>query len=128
MALEIVTRPELLAYRNTVTLGGVILTIDLAYHIRTDDWWIGFYDEEGLPIVEGRRLVTGWPLNISALDERMPQGIFLAVRQGEGEADARIGELGRAVRLLFLDADELTSLEPATDPLAPRAIISIGGV
>lgn len=128
MAVEIVIRPELLAYRDTVTLGGVILTLDLEYHQRTDDWWISWYDEELQPIVTGRRIVTGWPLNLSVYDDRMPQGMFLAVREGAGSDDARAGELGRAVKLLFLDADELAALEPESDPLAPRAVVSIEGV
>ena len=128
MAVEIVIRPELLAYRDTINLGGVILTLDLEYHARTDDWWVSFLDEEAQPIVTGRRVVTGWPLNLSVYDDRMPQGFFLAVREGAGAGDAQAGELGRAVKLLFLDAAELAELAPDQDPLAPRAIISIEGV
>lgn len=123
--LEITLRPTLLAYRDTITLGGVVLILDITYHARTDDWWISFLDEELSPITEGRRVVTGWPLNIGVRDDRMPDGLFLAVRIGEGEADARTGELGRQVRLVFLDADDVASLSQTTSPLVPRAVLSV---
>lgn len=125
--LEIALRPELLDYRNTITLGGVVLTLDVAYRVRTDDWWLSLYDEEGAPIITGRRIVTGWPLTIGVFDTRLPQGLFVALRLGEGEADARLGELGRDVVLTFFEPDDLAALAPATDPLAPRAVLSIAG-
>lgn len=125
--LEITIRPELLDYRDTITLGGVVLTLDVAYRVRTDDWWLSLYDEEGLPIITGRRIVTGWPLTVGVFDTRLPQGLFIALRLGEGEGDATQGELGRDVVLTFWEPSDLADLAPAADPLAPRAILSIEG-
>ena len=125
--LEIAIRPELLDYRDTITLGGVVLTLDVAYRVRTDDWWLSLYDEEGLPIITGRRIVTGWPLTIGVFDPRLPQGLFIALRLGEGDADATQGELGRDVVLTFWEPADLADLAPAADPLAPRAVLSIAG-
>jgi hypothetical protein len=123
--LEIVVRPELLDYLDTINLGGVILTLALSYRVRTDDWWISFLDEESQPILQGKRIVTGWPLNIGVYDDRLPQGLFVALRLGEGESDARAGELGRTVKLTFFEASDLAALGDEPDLLDPRAIVSI---
>jgi len=125
--LEITIRPELLDYRDTITLGGVVLALDLSYRVRTDDWWLSLYDEEGAPIITGRRIVTGWPLLVGVFDQRLPQGLFIALRLGEGEADARAGELGRDVVLTFFEPADLDALAPPANPLAPRAVLSIEG-
>ena len=123
--LEIVVRPELLDYLDTVTLDGLILTVGLSYRVRTNDWWLSLFDEEGSPLLQGKRVVTGWPLNIGVFDPHLPRGLFIALRLGEGEDDARAGELGRTVKLTFWEAAELAELAPAQDPLAPRAVVSI---
>lgn len=126
--LEIVVRPELLDYLDTVTLDGVILTLGISYRVRTDDWWLSLFDEEGQPLLQGKRIVTGWPLNVGVFDPRLPNGLFIALRLGESEADATAGELGRAVRLTFWSAEDLAALDGEPSPLEPRAIVSIEGV
>lgn len=133
--LEITLRPTLLAYQNTVTLDDVVVILDVEYHQRTDDWWISFYDEQGEPILLGRRVVGRWPLTVGTIDTRLPQGAWMVLQVGDiPQAVAgivrdmpRAGELGRSWRMLYYTIEDLTADSGDPDLLEPRAIIVQGG-
>ena len=133
--LEITLRPQLLAYQNTLTLEDRVLVLDLAYHLRTDSWWLSVLEEDLTPIVEGRRMVEGAALVLGGRDPRLPGGVFLLIRLGErrvGEdAEAAsgpgLGELGTSWRLVYYSAEELLEGEEL-DLLAPRSIKITGVV
>lgn len=127
--LEIRLRPQLLAYRDTITLDGLVLILDIEYHARTSDWWISFYAEDGSPILEGRRVVGAWPLTAGALDPRLPTGGLLVLPVGDRRAVAGVvpsrpgpGELGTSWRLVFYDLADLADFAPDVDLLEPASI------
>lgn len=129
MALEIVVRPELLAYENTVVIDDKILVLDLQYVNQLDRWMMSIFDELGAPIRTGIKLTTGVPLTLGLIDARMPQdGYFMTVRIGGEEGPARAGELGREVRLLWItqaDIDEELAEDPILDLSTPLKIRSV---
>jgi hypothetical protein len=127
--LEIRLRASLLAYQNTIALDGVVITLDVTYHVRTDDWWLSIYAEDGTPIVEGRRMVSTWPLLLGTVDDRLPRGVLVLLPIGTQQAVEGVrrdlpgaGELGDTWRLVYYDADDLAAFEEDTDLLEPRAI------
>lgn len=128
MADLITLRPELLAYRNQVVIDGVVLYIDVEYRSRTNDWFVGLLDAALSPIVQGVRVQCGVPLFRGTVDERLPPGFFLAVREGDSSEIPRAGELGAAVKLTYVrqaDVDEViaTISEPLPGSLlAPAAV------
>jgi hypothetical protein len=131
---EITLRPALLAYQDTIVIQGVTLTLDIEYRVRDDDWWLTLIGADGLPIASGLRVTTGRPLPAGVFDPRLPQGgRFVAVRLEDGNFDdPRAGELGTAVRLLWVSLEDvqadIAEAGQATDWIAPARIKSIQAV
>lgn len=106
---EITLRPSLLAYQDTIVIDGVTLTLDVEYRVRDADWWLSILDAQGAPIAECIRVTIGRPIPAGVYDARLPPGgVFFAVRLEEGDfSHPGPGELGDAVRLLWLTRDDV---------------------
>lgn len=126
MARQLTLQPQLLSYRALYVLDGAIVNIDLFYSERCGAWYASLYTQDGLPILLGRRVVAGWPINPGTRDARLPVGLFFCVNTGEDESDPGVVGLGTTSQIVYVPLAELQAdlaeIAPI-DYLAPRLIV-----
>jgi len=121
MSLRIPTSQRFTDYRQTTTLEGRDFILRFLWNQREGTWFFSLFDSQEDPIVEGVKVVVGFPLLRLVTDDRKPPGVLLAVDttapvpdRAEGEKvlalDPGIDELGERVLLLYFPTDELDEL------------------
>lgn len=94
-------------YTQTVTLSDVAYRLHLEWNERAEAWFLGIATSDGTPLLSGRRVVVGWPLNFGASDPRLPRGVIEAIDLQGMDLDPAYGDLGTRVVLAFTPASEL---------------------
>jgi len=102
-------------------LEGIELVWRFDYYTRSQDWYLGLYDEDGVAIRTGRRLSPGWNPLLRVKDTRLQ-----ALEGGALYFASLLGPPGRDAiadgdaKLVWFDADEVTALRaalPASEPI-----------
>ncbi len=96
----------------------------IRWNERSESWTADWFDEDGNPIDQGRRLSTNWTLRTTwgngFLPDPMPAWIFF-FDLGETKAEAGFEDLGRSHQLIELDLDEVAEI-----PGAPNLATQLG--
>ncbi len=103
-------------YSQRSTLGGKDYQLHFQYNQRMGRWFLDVHDQDDVPIVQGIRLVTGFPLARGVTDPNRPLGVIIVEdRQGTGledvdveaqaSRDAGLLELGERFALVFIDEE-----------------------
>jgi uncharacterized protein DUF6983 len=69
--------PEQPSHRYTMPLDGVQYDIRLTYRERTSSWYLDLWDENGRPLVLGRRLSPNWGPTVGVLTAGPPGKLFV---------------------------------------------------
>lgn len=78
MAVKLPFFHDLPAHSYTVPLSGVQYEIRLVYRARTASWYLDLRNEEGVPLVLGRRLSPPWSPVTGVITDG-PPGVILAL-------------------------------------------------
>jgi hypothetical protein len=76
--LEIPTRTDISVYSEAVELDNVIYTLRFTFNVRSNHWYLDVYDIDGLPLREGVKLVSNFPLTTTWIQQGRPDGEFVA--------------------------------------------------
>ena len=101
------TDPEVARYTQSVALDGRDYELGLRWNQREKRWYFSLADQDGTPIVSGRKVVADWDLLRGITTPRRPPGLLTARDTlGEGKAPG-LTDLGARVKLVYLDLEEL---------------------
>jgi hypothetical protein len=94
MALIIPTSNVSPHYRQVTRVDGVDLRFFFDWNGRRARWMVSiFVPDTDEPILVGRTITDGWPLNLRSRDARLPRGFFIAYDQGGAKKDPGFAEL-----------------------------------
>lgn len=121
MTIRIPTSTTLPAYSQTTTLDGRNYLFSFAFNEREGTWFVSLADADGVPIVEGEKVIVQLPLFSLVTDPRRPPGVMMAIDTTAPETDYSaevktlaqdpgLFELGTRVKLVYFPADELVAL------------------
>ncbi len=106
--MPIVTLPNdtttLARYRFRVALAGVVFSLRFYFNRRADRWFMDIGNAEGTLLRAGIKLVASFPALRSWTQQGRPDGEILAI-DPSGDVDARLGDLGRRVFVVFDDVN-----------------------
>lgn len=88
-----------------IALDGVTYGMRFRYNTRMDAWFLDLSDEEGVPILSGRRIVVDWPL-LERRSRAVPPGHLYAFDTTLRQQDPGRDDLGTRVLLLYIDESE----------------------
>lgn len=110
MTVIISTSDELPHYDQTTEVEGVPYRFRFSWNSRRARWTMSLYAADtDAPIIIGRTIVDGWPLNLRSRDARLPKGVFMAFDPAGSRMDpgfADLAETGRS-RLFFVPESAL---------------------
>lgn len=90
-----------------VSLDGQLYTLGLTWNEREGAFYLDVSDQDGSPILLGRKVVVGLPLLARFRDAALPPGQLLAVdTSGQGK-DPSLADLGARVPLYYIEASSL---------------------
>jgi hypothetical protein len=103
--------PSVAAYEFTITLVARVFLFDVHWNSREGAWYFHLYDELGVVIEYGTKVVLGAILLGTNVDSRKPEGI-LSVFDASGEnVDAGFddigGDEGARIQVQFMPFDEI---------------------
>lgn len=61
---------------SRVVLNGTAYYIRFTYNDTSDRWYFGLYDAQMAPIIQGVKVVPGFPLNLFKGSDSVPDGVF----------------------------------------------------
>ncbi|MFU8802627.1 MAG: phage baseplate plug protein [Bradymonadaceae bacterium] len=102
--------PNLPNHTMTVRLGGITFRYRRTYRPRLRAWYVDIFNQDGNPVLIGRRINPEWSLQGSLPVEEIPGIIF--VRGPEGYTRE---ELGRDLVEIFIPTDELPVIDTEDD-------------
>lgn len=94
----------------------------LRWNTRTESWECDWFDSNGDPIDQGRRLSAGWWLRTPWLDEDLPDpmpGWLMFLEDGATGDEADYEALGRTHLLIELGNDDLEEIGEGLAPALP---------
>ncbi len=110
MSLVIPTRSDISSFSETVNLTGTIFGFLFAWNTRADVWVMDVSTQVGDPILQGVTLVADTDLLGGHVDDRLPDGVIVALDTArKGERAGRL-DLGSRVQVIFVPADEVETL------------------
>lgn len=99
--LEIPIQNNLVAFKETVTIEGVVYVLAFYFNQRMNLWLIDILDEFESPQLVGIPIQTNVPLTINFKHLTIPPGLFLPFDIQGQSLDADINSLGVQVKLLY---------------------------
>lgn len=100
-------RPDLPHYLFQVELEGRTYTLELRWNERAAGWFLSVLTADEVPILQGRRVVVGFPLLARFRDFRLPPGELEAIDTTGAGRDPGLTELGARVQLMYTDSTSL---------------------
>lgn len=92
-------------YTFQTDLAGVTYGVEVRWNDRAGAWFGRLLDAEGIILMSGVRLVTGFPLFGRSSDPRMPAGAFWLFDSAGEEKDPDRNDLGTRIKLLFFEEE-----------------------
>lgn len=110
MPAEIPTDTTLATYVFSVELDRIVFGLRLQFNERDQSWFFDLLTAEGVPIRQGIKIVTNFPLlRLISAAERPPGEIFAIDTTGEDKR-AGLADLGDQVKLVYYDESEVPAL------------------
>lgn len=110
-----IPKPSEPSIRLSTTLDGITFFIDLKWNARDSHWFFSLYDYAEVAIVEGLRVVIGWPLLLRVSDQRRPSGeLYFISADGDNSADPG-EELGDRLQMIYVDGDSYSEARSALE-------------
>lgn len=95
-------------YTYTAQFEGESYRFVFSYNTRSASWYMDVADDNDILIIAGQRLSNDFPL-ARTRDTRMPPGMFVAISLEDDNSDPQLADLGRRVKLLYFESNELPS-------------------
>lgn len=92
-----------------VALDGATYTFSWNWNQTEGVWYVSIGDADADPIVSGLRVVLNSSLVANVADPRRPPGALLVIDPSGGKVDPTLETLGSSVKLVYLDAAEVSS-------------------
>jgi hypothetical protein len=108
--LELTLKPLLPHYDLTTTLDGVSYTLEFRWNTRDSSWFMSIRLEDGTDVVNGVKVVVGYPLGFRSRHASRPPGMFQALDTSGKKQDPGINDLGARVRLYYFDLAEVNAV------------------
>ena len=108
MTVIISTSGELPHYDQITEVEGVPYRFRFSWNGRRARWTMSLYEADtDAPIIVGRTIVDGWPLNLRSRDARLPNGVFMAFDPAGSRVDPGFPDLAETGRtkLFFVPAE-----------------------
>jgi hypothetical protein len=103
--LEIPVRSDLNAFKEFITIEGVVYIFQFYFNQRTSLWFADILDDNENPILVGIPVQTNIPLNLIFKHLDIPKGLLFAFDiQGKGK-DADASDFGDRVLLLYEETE-----------------------
>jgi hypothetical protein len=99
--------------RLSTTLDGITYFIDLKWNTRDGHWFISLYDYAEVAIIEGLRVVIGYPLLLRVVDTSRPAGELYFIAANGDTAEDPGEELGDRWQLIYVDGDSYATAKAA---------------
>lgn len=112
---------EFPSFLQIANINGVRAQIKLTFRARTNSWYFDLYEEDGTPIVLGKRLSVGWDptYGLASIGPDL-KGLFYV----KGNDDYDRFDLGQNLSLWFIPTEDLYTIAPVeTDEDAPVVVI-----
>ncbi len=107
MAIQrILTRSDIPAYFQRVSLDGVIFILSLRYNRRTDAFYMDIQDEEENDILMGLPVQVDVPMLYRFVKENQPKNDFVPVNSVSDDTTFTRDLLGGDVQLLYNEDDQ----------------------
>jgi hypothetical protein len=117
MAVVLTAQPVELQLDLELVIEGIPFILRLDWNERLARWCFGFWRADQ-PVLVGRRLVPGVPMNNRYTGEHLPGGVFLSARLDGAQEPVGKDELGRAAFIFYVPREEfLEELGPRDDLL-----------
>lgn len=92
------------SYTQRTVLDGREYLLRFRWNQRAAKWYLSIYDQNEIPIYEGIKIVTNFPLlGYRIVDARRPPGEIIAV-DVTSDRDPGLYDLGSRVVLMYVDA------------------------
>jgi hypothetical protein len=72
--IELPTRVDISVYDFTIELDAETFTVALTYSPRSAHWYMSISDLDGVPLRQGIKLVSNWPLLMTWVQQGRPDG------------------------------------------------------
>lgn len=95
------------AFSERVRLEGVFYTLSFRWNARLGAWVFDLSDGDGNGLVLGSPVRAGAPLAFFPSLAGVPPGMFLALDTSGAGVDPAIDELGKRVKVFYLEAAEI---------------------
>lgn len=102
--LELPVRSDLPAYEFQVSLDSEVFTLRFAFNFREGRWSMDVADSVGTDIINGIKLVHGFPLLRQYVVEGQPPGEFILIDESGNKKNPGRDDLGNDVKLLYEEA------------------------
>lgn len=99
-------RSDIPQYDFQVELDGQTYGLNFFWNDRSEAWFMGVSDADG-PIVDGVRVVVGFPLGRRCRDARMPPGTFQAQDTTGAHQDPGLNDLGSRTQIYYIPLADL---------------------
>lgn len=101
------TDPTFPSYTQRTTLDGREYVLGFDWNARDLSWYFSISDEDGAPILVGRKIVLDYPLLDRLVDDRAPPGAIVALDLSGRNEPPQLDDLGTRVILYYYDAASL---------------------
>lgn len=108
---KLAVQPALAQHRQTVALGDALYDVRLTWRARLGAWYLDLYDADGALLVGERRVEPGWGPLWGLAIEGAPTIALVVI----GPTPYRREDLGGALQILLVGADELPEIAAADD-------------
>lgn len=107
MSVVIPFSTELSNFSQQITLDNSIFRFDFLWNSRGEQWNLSVLDVDLNPLVEGIKLVLGYPLFDQWVDRGLPPGELFAIDTTGDEIKITRTNLGTIVELIYIPEAEL---------------------
>jgi hypothetical protein len=99
--------------RQAVVLDGREYVLDLRWSQREERWYLDMRDANGVLLAGAVKLVSNWPIlyRLRVPGSALPPGELVVTDAREVPADPGLDELGDAVQLVYIDAEDMEALQ-----------------
>jgi hypothetical protein len=93
--------------RLSTVLGSTEYIVEMFYNTFANSWFFSLYDAEDVPLLNGVRVVTAWPLFFGFPRENLPEGELMLIKLDGTDTDPVMGDFGVNAALYYLEPEDV---------------------